>query len=200
MNAYELLKPDHSPSGVWVCAKCGQSYMAGQAIATSCCNPVCETCGEPSQKYRILCGPCSDKRQAETEAKKFAKAEKVKDWDGWVWTDATSHNGGFFSDIGELIEWFNERYEEEDDCNPALPAYAWTCESTAFVKLSLDGILEEIEDDDDAYDDFSRNSLSGVKELGDAIKVFNEANKEIVSYHPCNNRVVLIHRDEQEGE
>lgn len=194
MNAYELLKPDLSPSGIWVCKTCGQKYSGDEVIAAGCCDPRCKTCGGPGRKHYITCESCSAKRQAEAEAANFARAEKVEGWDGWVWTDATSHNEGFFSDIESLIEWFDEADEDNDGSKPVLPSYAWICEPTAFVQLSLDRILEGIEEDDDAFED-CRDRFKGVKELGDAIKAFNEANKEVVSYHPCSNRVVLIHSE-----
>ncbi len=194
MNAYELLKPDLSPSGVWACGKCDKTYAhprgGGKMFADRCCDFRCVACGIPCQQHYAKCNACIERERADKETARFEKAEKLDSWDGWVWTNATPHNEGYFSSVEELVEWFDDGSQNDDGYNPCIPDYAWICDPSPLVRLNIDSILQSIGEGLD--EDFDSDDLKGIAELTEALEAFNEANKEVVSYHPCNDRVVLI--------
>jgi hypothetical protein len=59
MNGYELLRPDGTGSGVWVCGECHKPHMVAQGLpvdvnknaADECCRPRhCHYCGKPTER------------------------------------------------------------------------------------------------------------------------------------------------------
>lgn len=184
MNAIELFHRDGKSAGVFYCEKC-RIVATSKHLADQCCNWVCKTCGKPTgRNYWSICDPCERIEREEKERKRFKDAEKVTSWDGWVYLDGYGRDG-FADSVNELIEYI----EDEEG---AVPEYAWTCDPNHFAVLDIDDILQRIEEDGDAYEDFHASDMNGVDELAKAITAFNEANKDVVSWSPNYKRAILL--------
>jgi len=70
VNAYELLKPDLSPSGVWACGKCNKVYAsdASKVFADRCCDFRCADCGSPCNQHYTRCDACVERLRAKKKA------------------------------------------------------------------------------------------------------------------------------------
>jgi len=177
MNAKELFFADHKPAGVFSCGKCG--VIARDPItADECCKPhICPYCHkEVEDKHRTAHESCIYNARIE-------KAEKLKSWDGWIFLDGHGYKEGYFEDLQDLIDWLDD---EETDTRPE---WAFVCKTVPFKGPDIGNIIEQC--CDDMYED-AEDSLSGLDELESAIKEFNEANREMVSYYPDYKRVVRI--------
>jgi len=187
MNATELYHKDGKSTGIFFCAGCRTVHRA-QPEADQCCAPRhCPDCPELAPKHRIYCQSCEDKRAAAREAARYDKAEKVTSWDGWLYCESLSgHNEGYFESVADLLEYAAD--DEHDG-----PDYAWTCHARAFCQLDFDSILESATQD--AYEDWDSDSVNGVEDFKAAIAVFNEANKEHVSYAPNYKKALVLKVD-----
>lgn len=183
MNATELFHADGRSAAVFYCGTC--RYVARtQDLAERCCAPsICETCGEPAEKYRTVCAACALANEVKREAERFAKADKVTDWDGWIFWDGTGHNDGFFPSAEELAE-----HLECEEC--ALPAYVWTCKKIPFVSRILDRVTDQISEN--AYEDWDQSHLSGLPEFKAAVESFETANQDQVSWEPNYNLALIL--------
>ena len=132
--------------------------------------------------------------RAKQEATRYEKAEKIAaaDYDGWIFTESTGHNEGYFESVGEYLEWAEEEnYDlDETDGDYIHPeSYLWATNSSPCCALDLDGILENATQD--TYEDFEIDSLKGLEELKNAIDKFNHSNKDKIAYEQ-NKKLVII--------
>lgn len=188
MNAMELFHANGTATGIFYCGKC-RKVAPSHHIAAECCKPrVCEVCGsETEATWYTKCRLCSAKAAEERELEKLHKAEKVTQWDGWVYRDGygsmAGGGEGFAESLASMLEWC-----DEEDCG--YPDYVWTCVAVPFVQVRVRDILERI--CEEAYEDFSCDDLEGVPALEAAVEVFNAANKDVVKYEPDYTRAVVI--------
>ena len=184
MNATELYTKEARPTGVFFCEKCNRVGL-DKASAERCCVPHrCKTCGK--EEKMLECNECFTKREREKEAQRFEKAEKVSEWEGWVYSDGLGYKNGYFESVEDLEDYL------EDQPSYSRPEYVWTCEQQSFVSADAETIYEQIENDERAYEDFERGSLNGTDELEAALKAFTEANTGIVSYTPDYSKALLL--------
>lgn len=179
-EAIELFNKDGKAVGVFCCSRC-RLVFGDKRIAESCCGDRFCDCGNKiEERYYTVCTKCRKVADAKREREKFEKAEKVTEWDGFVWDGSD-----YYPDIGELIE----RYS--DDERP-LPEYVWTCDATAFATLTIDRVKDWINDGGDAPEDFDADDLDGWRELEAAIEKFNKANAGCLSYWPNEKKALLL--------
>jgi hypothetical protein len=115
----------------------------------------------------------------------------VEDWDGWVFCEEASHNDGFFENISELIEW----WEDEADTDVPLPELAYCCKTIPFRQLYVSDLMDSyLSELPDGYAD----QIDGDKELQLALDRFCQINQALVSYEPDYKRVVRIVREPHE--
>jgi len=203
MNAIELHHKDGRTAGVYYCSEC-KCVAKTKERADECCAPyLCTGCGVelPRKNYRTVCSTCSAEREREREAARFAAAEKVAEWDGWLYSDEIQgYNDGYYANVEELIEYIEDNTPEAGEMSemdeeelaeiPTLPEYLWTCDEERFATVSLDSIMDTIADD--GYEDFDTDDLKGTAELGAALEAFNAANAHIVSYSPNYKKVLIL--------
>lgn len=88
MNAIELYHQDGRTARVFYCSQC-HLLAKTKALADQCCVPYqCSGCGIdlPRKEYRTICPKCEEQKLREREVERFAKAEKVTQWDGWLYS------------------------------------------------------------------------------------------------------------------
>lgn len=177
MNAVELLKPDGTKSGVFYCQTCNK-VSSDEGVSERCCAPtICPECEtEVSDRGRIRHETCWLQWR-------FRDAVKLDKWEGWVYWEAAGDAGngeGYFDSLESLLEWF------EEERQPA-PEWVFTCKTESFPRLDIDDMLTDLAEGmfEDAEDNFH-----GVDELKEAVSIFNEDNKGLVSYHPNYGQVV----------
>lgn len=187
MSATELFHKDGRSAGVYVCEGC-RTVAPSKEAAEQCSNCrlyKCDKCGADCDKHWTRCKSCRDKDDAEKEAKRFADAEKLTSWDGWVYCEGTGDDG-FSTSLQELLdECENEGVE--------IPDYVWACEANYFVKATVSDITAWLEGE--AYADWDPSTLNGLDELKAALDKFNEANAEVCSYAPDYTRAVIIPKE-----
>jgi hypothetical protein len=184
MNAMQLFHQDGKPSKAWYCPEC-KLVKANQKDAERCCQPVICDCGkEVEEKYWTACNACRKLKDEAREKARFDAAEKVTDWDGPVYSDGLGYNDGYFSELDALYE----DIEPED-----LPNYVWCCDSDPTVSLSIGSFLDNIEfpENQDEHD------LDGLKELQEALDIFNDKNKNVTTWTPDYKRVYVIRSEEK---
>jgi hypothetical protein len=203
MNATELFHQDGRTAGVFYCAEC-RHVAKTREQADGCCAPYkCTRCGcdVDRKTYRTVCPPCEEAKRREKEAARFAAAEKVTEWDGWIYCEEVSgYNDHYFVNVGELEDYIASEIpdevemallsEEEQAEVIRMPAYVWTCTANAFAAASLDQITEQIADN--AYEDFDCADLRGLDALQAAVDAFNEANAGILCYSPNYKRALIL--------
>ena len=179
MNATELFHKDGRTAGVFYCEKC-RMVKRTQYEAEQCCKPYkCSSCGKDCERqYYTICNECDRQREITREQERFAKAEKVTEWDGPVLYGDT-----YYESIEDMIE------TEEDE----LPDYVWTCTIEKFVEIDVDGILQRI--CENGYEDFDESSLKGIEEFEVAARKFEEANAGAVCWNPDYKKALLISPD-----
>lgn len=187
MNALELFHKDGGSAGVFYCGEC-RCVKRTQDEAEQCCKPyTCSKCGVVTEKYWTICNGCRSKKRQEEERARFEAAEKIDAdaYEGWLYCDGIAgSNEGFFEDLETLIDLC---------CDAEVkPEYAWACNPQHFAVLDIDDILQRIEEDGDAYEDFDARDMNGIPELEKALVAFNEANIGVVSYSPDYKRAVLL--------
>jgi hypothetical protein len=190
MNAIELFHADGLRAGGYQCEKC-RTVKRTKEEADQCCAPVkCAICGAQNvRQYHCNCDACDEKRSAEREVERFAKAEKVTEWEGAIYSEGHGSNGGFFANLKDFEDWL--AHEEEDDgSQPVRPEYVWTCDDKQFCHLDYDHIIENATQE--IYDGWDAGNLSGAKELKAAIEAFNEANQDYVYWEPNMTRAVKL--------
>lgn len=178
MNAIELHTPAGKPANVFVCGKCKLVRGNERDFAEKCCVP-------PNCRF---CDAALGERDGRTAHEsclnndRFEKAEKLTEWDGWVFADGYGHGDGYFEDIGELIAAC-----EDDGLD--VPEWVFVCKEIPFPCARMDDITQRVEDElfENAWE-----RVEGTKELQAAFDAFNELNKGLVSQYPDYKRVLLI--------
>jgi hypothetical protein len=185
MNATELYLKDGRTAGIFFCGQC-RIVASSRTFAEDCCqNYKCESCGKDTGgRSYTKCATCINAERKAKEAERFAKAEKLTKWDGWVFCEGLGVGNGFFESIEDMISDIGE------DGDESLPEYVWACEANHFVCADVSDITERIADN--AYEDFDVDDLGGLDELSAAIDKFNEVNKDVVSYEPDYTKAVLL--------
>lgn len=182
MNATELFHKDGRTAAVWYCDKCRLVKRTEQEAAQCCLPNIC-VCGKECRNYYTVCDACLALKRERREQERFEKAEKVTQWDGWVFLDGYGYNNGYAETIEEMMDYFDDEGLER-------PKYVWACHAIPFAKASYGDIEERI--CENAYEDFEPENLKGREELKAAIQNFNELNKNIVSYTPDYTKAILI--------
>lgn len=187
MNAQELHLANGKPTGIFFCEAC-RTVKVTKNEADACCAPLKCECGAGRKLYHTKCPACeqADWRAQETkkEADRFAAAEKVQEdhHDGWVYAEGIGHQDGYFHSVGDLRDYCED--------NEDLPEYVWACTEKQFVRVGLDDVITVFEDE--AYEDFSSDDLSGLPELEVALTVFMERNKDVVVQLPNFKKAVIL--------
>jgi len=187
MKATELFHANGKTAGVWYCSEC-RIVRKTQQEAEECCKPkICTRCKTAEcQEYRTVCKLCNDIIDREREEERFAKAEKVTEWNGPVYSD--SHdigNEGYAENIEEALDWLECMSEDGK-----IPEYVWTCNERPICHLNFDSIIES--STSEAYEGWETENLNGLEELEAAIEKFNELNKDDVCWLPNYKKALLI--------
>lgn len=176
----------------YACRQCRSFYGNGpQApeLARFCCTQRhrCQECGELTGFHAIHCDACWRKQEAQREAERMAKAERIPlaDYDGPVFVDGLGRE--FFEDIGALRDHLDDEHAE--DWRAHWPKAVWACTEQRIVQGILDAALRNLSDA--AYEDWDADRLQGVEALGAACAAFEELNKEQVSWAPDFKRLVV---------
>lgn len=207
MNAIELKKPDGTPAGFYLCAKCGVAYRERTPdVAERCCRPyICSECGqEVSKPHRTMHDECAAK-------KRIRDGVPLESWAGWVWVDDDIfpwneardgnpdwaggydgyHGDGYFESVEyarkALAEMVEEAHEMDDEFNP-YPAYVHPCSETPF-RVDADIVLENATEElyYDAFDD-----VNGKAEFYAAVDALNKANENMVGYYPMYRQFLRL--------
>lgn len=186
MNAQELYLQSGKATGVFYCESCRVVHTS-KVFADDCCVLRKCACGTVVPRpYRLLCDSCETAKLEARERAIFEKAEKVTEWDGPVQCDSIGHNDGFFESVEALLDYCAGVDEE-------VPEYAWACEKSSFVSVTVDDIVSVVEGD--AYEDFTSDDLSGLPELETALNKFNEDNKDLFVFQNVSPaKAVLLPR------
>lgn len=201
MNASELLLKDGTPAAVFYCEKC-KVVAYNRGAAEQCCqNYKCTQCGEDTgSRSFLICDNCRTLRSIEQEKDRFDKAEKVTQWDGWVYSEGHGHNDGFFPSIKEFLEWMEDwdfDPTEGDGPKPDI-RYVWACSDNHFVNVTLGEVIGTFEGE--TYEDWESDSLHGTEELKAALEKFNALNYDQVSYAPDYTKAILLEAQEGPNE
>lgn len=165
------------------CGKCNKKAYFDRQLAEDCCKPrYCEDCGKELDPkwYRTVCEPCHITRL-------FSKAEKLTEWDGWVYREGYGYNDGYFSSVDELLQYCEDEGEDP-------PEWVFVCSETKH-ELDTDNILENMLDD--AYEG-ARDHLVDEKELYDFIEAWNKK-QYVTSYYPDYKKVLIIEKEGVKG-
>ena len=123
-------------------------------------------------------------RRADRELAALAKAARVpeREYTGPLYVDGSGHNDGFFRDLEELHEWYEDEEHE-------LPEYAWACD-VRHPALDADSLEEQaLEDTVDGCE------LNALDELRAFVEKWNgEQTSEI--WEPDYSRAVMLDRAE----
>ena len=99
------------------------------------------------------------------------------EYTGWVYDD---FSGVYAESVTDLADKLLEG---------KLPAFAWACEGTSFIKIDVDELLSDIEES--AYEGFD-GDFHGEDELRAAVEAFEKANEAHVTYYPDYTRVIVF--------
>lgn len=180
MNATELFHADGKSAGIWYCAKC-RVVARSREDAEQCCQPRKCECGSEVERGWICCNECRRKKDVARERERFEKAEKLTEWDGWVFC------GGIGSDgFSESLEDFYDNWADEHDGGGELPEYVWACKENHLVHADI------------AIENFDLNELDGLPELKAAINTFVGLNKDKISYEPDYTKAVLTSKKDSQ--
>jgi hypothetical protein len=190
MNATELFHQDGKTAGIFYCGKC-RCVARSQAAAEQCCqNRKCSKCGKDTgSQLKLVCDTCQAVKFLTQEAERFAKADKITEWSGWVFCEGFGYHDGYFESIEDLLDFLDDEDNKRQDGESGV-TYAWACEADQIVNVSLDDILQNIEAD--AYEGFDSETLKGLPEFKAAIAAFNLANAGELSYTPDYSKAILL--------
>lgn len=122
------------------------------------------------------------------EAERFDSAEKIhqEKYEGWIFCDGVGSQG-----FSESVQDFWENWENRGtECGDEPPKYAWACTENHFVQADISDLTGAMEGN--AYEDFDFNDLNGLPEIEAALKAFNEANVDKITYEPDYKRAVIL--------
>ena len=184
MKATELYLEGGKSAGIFFCGECRIVHRT-QAEAEACCVPQRCRCGSELPRGWLTCHVCRKCDAAKKEALQYAAAAKTPaaDWTGPVWCDVNT-NDGFFANVEALLEHF---FDEED-----LPAHVFACKTHPICWLDYDRIIEDATQE--AYEEWTSDSLTGEAELTAALDAFNEKNKDNVYWTVDYSRAVVLDR------
>ncbi len=129
------------------------------------------------EELKLVNDCCSTSWRENTDAKRFEKATKLTQWDGWV-TDG--------NDYWESVEDYLE------DRGAGEGTYLWCCQPQRVIPdLDVAGVTEHWVCDR-GWEDMDEHDLNGVAALQAALDAFVEANKGVVSYRPDYAQAVLL--------
>ena len=136
------------------------------------------------EEIRSVYDKCFSATSTRHDAERFAAAEKITSWNGPVYCEGVGYNEGYFSDLGEFLDYAADRFED------GFPSHLWTCETIPVVNLDLEQILEN-EIENCSIEDFDQDELQGREELDAAMEKFNELNKDR-TYYEANYKKALV--------
>jgi hypothetical protein len=175
MNAIQLFRPDGVPAPAFLCGTCSIVYIDAGGAARCCAVYGCAACGRPITDERG-----TTYHHACWFAAKVEEAEKLDEWDGWVFVEGVGPQDGYFESVEELL-----KYYKQEGLRP--PEWVFACKQLPFPDVDISDITDHI--NDNTFEE-AEYHLHGLDELGEALKAFNEANKAFVSYEPDYTRVV----------
>jgi hypothetical protein len=135
------------------------------------------------------------------EKNKFEKSTKMpySEYKGaLIYCDGYGTNEGYFSDIEELHEWWEDEYgkyselteEEREDC-PDFPTYVWACAKQYPYYYTAETIREN--SFDELFDGAGEAVCSKSEELLDkALEKYYKANSSIVGYLPDYSLALVL--------
>jgi hypothetical protein len=180
MEAIELVSEDGKHS-IWMCSACKQLSSDRPWAEKHCYCPVCK---KPTdwRKGRLECNDCDREKSSRRDRERLEKAEKLEDWDGWVWDE-----NRYYSDLDEYVDHLAGDREPED-----WPEWVYVADQRPFPEIDVDRVFENAFDDWDWEEFDADKDLKGVVELRAAVDKFNEANKGCVSYMGDWTRAVRV--------
>lgn len=185
MNAQELYLKNGQATKIFFCEKC-RNVSRTKSIAEECCKPVTCECGqEVKEKYWRKCSNCRSKERSKKEQQIYDNAEKIfaANCNEPVYC---LDNDTYYQDIDYLIEEIEGENEEDLDKNVKV----YCCHEVSFVAVDWDVLVDTIYTN--AYEDFDSDDLKGIKELKEAIKEFENKNKNTISLMPNYKKAVKL--------
>ena len=131
----ELVVRGEEAAVAFACPTCGAVFSArvsgAKDLAKGHCGRACR-CGHLLPTATVLCKVCIEKERVEREALLFEKALKISIDDypdqPVYWEGHTGSMGfGFFENIDELCDVFDEEREEPPNRALQFPKYVWAC-------------------------------------------------------------------------
>jgi hypothetical protein len=182
MNATELYLKDGRSARIFFCARC-RCVAPTEDLAGKCCqNYHCQVCGKDTgERGWLVCNACRCRGEEVKEASRFARAEKLSQWDGWIYAEGVGD---------EYFDCVETMLEACDSDGLDAPEYVWACKENHFIQGAVSDITERVADE--AYEGFDPDGLEGLDELKDAIEKFNKANKDVVSYSPDYTKALVL--------
>lgn len=172
---------------MFYCEKC-KRVSRSQLLAEQCCqNYTCSKCGKDvGNRSWLVCEDCRLADSLAKEKARFAKAEKLTEWDGWVYCEGLDGSDDFHASVSDMLDVVEQP-----------PEYVWACKPRKLVDGLYDSLLRGIEEQEGVYDGFEADSLNGLDELKAALLKFEQANEQAVSYSPDYSKAVLIPKGNQ---
>jgi len=196
MFTTQLLHPGGKKVEAFACGVCQRTWFERDA-ADRCCK--CQRCGksiDPGDKSHFTSyhDNCWAEHSAAVDSERLAKAELVSDYDGWIYTPRGWGREGFFTDMGELVEYLLDEHvvihdDGEESPEDDWPEFVHCCHQIKFPGIDIDGALECVAEQ--LYED-ALGSFVGTEELFEAGKKFDEANKHVIAYEPDLKRKVAV--------
>lgn len=183
MNSIQL-KSEDGKTSIWACGICGK-VSQDQHWAEKCC--LCSYCGkqvDSKEHNGIYHGACWTANHEKMRAERLERAERVTVWDGPVFVESgIVSNDGFFASLDDLLEYLaNEPVESR-------PGFVWLSKVIPFGHIYTSDIIENKMSD---MDEDAPDRLAGEDELQAALDAFCEKNKDVISYEPDYNRVIVV--------
>jgi hypothetical protein len=193
MQAQELyvkVGEEFKGTGKFFCASCRMTNVTKEA-AEACC--VCEMCKEqPPALHRIYCDECLEKHDAERDAEEKAKrqvlfdaAEEVTEWE-FVWYDEKC-----CQDLAEIRD--DCMYDDKD-----VPEFVFAMKKVNFGGFDSSRLFDDFDENEMCEDLYCKDVLFECDVLEEAIKAFNETNKDRTIYwEEDTSRKVRVPREEE---
>lgn len=143
----------------------GSEESAARIAAEHCRPKVCSDCGA-EKPARSFCRPCNDRRNAEREAARFAKAKKVpaSEYEGPVYSaDGSGGDDGWWLTLEEALDDFEEG---------KAPPYFYGSYEVRF-QLNIDHALEAEAEGGEHHDEIL-DQLDDVDELRAYVELWNK--------------------------
>jgi len=194
MNPVELLvaKPaGHGeriePAGVFFCSKCRRVWP-NEHDAGQCC--LCSYCGKELPKgenyHHYECMMSAYRKRHEAQ---LASARVVTDHEGFVFCEQGGPNDGYAQDIDEMAEWWQDEIDSGDRGRDEYPEFVLACMVRPPRQVDADDLVEMLAEE--GYEDM-HDDVVVPDSLKDALKEFNDANKNLVTYEPDYKRKVKM--------